>query len=459
MPGPREACLAPTSRGAGSFLEAGRLERRSERPREAHPAHVPDAAPRQHARRVVHLGHQHAVPARRRALEPRGVRGERVLHGRDDALRDPDRRRRRHRGAGARRTSSERSPSPASTLLYYFLWAARRALLVVGGRVDPPRARLHVLLGRDRGVARRRAAPRRLRRRSGGGARARPDGRRRGDARRLGRGRRDRAGDERSACRSCCGSVVLLVDVRRRVEADARPRLHAGAVDRARAGGTDTSSRTRSSTASRNPPVRWIMLAAPFTSGIGFYTFYALQPYLLELYGDPEAYAVAGLAAAIVAGAQIARRITRRRGSAARFQKRTTALILATLATCAVLVLLGLTSLFWLALALLVVWGHPLRGEHADPAGVPERHDPVAAARDGAVVRLAHGRAPAASSSSRCSAAPPTSTATGRRSSSARAIQLLAVPFLFLSRRERSQADTAVAGKASPEPEPTPATP
>ena len=47
------------------------------------------------------------------------------------------------------------------------------------------------------------------------------------------------------------------------------------------------------------------MLAAPFTAGVGIYTFYALQPYLLELYGDPHAYSVAGLAAAIVAGAQM----------------------------------------------------------------------------------------------------------------------------------------------------------
>ena len=51
--------------------------------------------------------------------------------------------------------------------------------------------------------------------------------------------------------------------------------------------------------------MRWMMLAAPFASGVGIYTFYALQPYLLELYGDPKAYTVAGLAAAIVAGAQI----------------------------------------------------------------------------------------------------------------------------------------------------------
>ena len=48
----------------------------------------------------------------------------------------------------------------------------------------------------------------------------------------------------------------------------------------------------------RNPPVRWLMLAAVFTSGTGLYVFYALQPFLLELAGDPGAYSIAGLAAA-----------------------------------------------------------------------------------------------------------------------------------------------------------------
>ncbi|HZB59619.1 MAG TPA: MFS transporter, partial [Actinomycetota bacterium] len=55
-----------------------------------------------------------------------------------------------------------------------------------------------------------------------------------------------------------------------------------------------------------NRPVRWMMLAAPFTFGVGIYAFYAMQPYLLELYGDEQAYSIAGLAAAIIAGAQIA---------------------------------------------------------------------------------------------------------------------------------------------------------
>src|SRR6478609_981118 len=30
------------------------------------------------------------------------------------------------------------------------------------------------------------------------------------------------------------------------------------------------------------PPVRWLMLASPFTAGVGIYVFYALQPHLLN---------------------------------------------------------------------------------------------------------------------------------------------------------------------------------
>ena len=55
----------------------------------------------------------------------------------------------------------------------------------------------------------------------------------------------------------------------------------------------------------RVPAVKWLMVESLFTGGVGIYAFYALQPYLLELYGDPKAYQVAGLVAAIVAGAQI----------------------------------------------------------------------------------------------------------------------------------------------------------
>ena len=101
-------------------------------------------------------------------------------------------------------------------------------------------------------------------------------------------------------------------------------RLHAAARRRSRAGGAQRGARARSTAGFRNPPVRWLMLAIPFTAGTGIYLFYAAQPYLLELYGDPTAYSIAGLAAAIFAGVQIAgglmvpwtRRLFRRRTDA-----------------------------------------------------------------------------------------------------------------------------------------------
>jgi MFS family permease len=77
-----------------------------------------------------------------------------------------------------------------------------------------------------------------------------------------------------------------------------------------------------------NAPVRWLMLAAPFTAGVGIYVFYALQPYLLELWGDEGAYSIAGLAAAIVAGSQIVGGVLAPKVRRL-FRKRTTVLILA----------------------------------------------------------------------------------------------------------------------------------
>src|SRR2546427_473814 len=59
----------------------------------------------------------------------------------------------------------------------------------------------------------------------------------------------------------------------------------------------------------RVPSVKWLMVESLFTGGVGIYGFYALQPYLLQLYGDRRAYVIAGLAAAIVAGAQIIGRV------------------------------------------------------------------------------------------------------------------------------------------------------
>jgi MFS family permease len=201
----------------------------------------------------------------------------------------------------------------------------------------------------------------------------------------------------------------------------------------------------------KNPPVRWVMLAGMFEGGVAIYAFYALQPYLLELYGDPDAYSIAGLAAAIVSGAQIvggylAPRI---RGL---FHRRTTALIVATVVSVAVLALLGVTTAFWLALVLLVVWGLvyaaviPIRQAYLNDM-IPSAQratvlsfDSLMDSSGGVVVQPVLGRV-----------ADVYSYATSFLVSAA--INLVAVPFLFASRRERAAADTSTTPAAAP---PTP---
>ncbi len=106
----------------------------------------------------------------------------------------------------------------------------------------------------------------------------------------------------------------------------------------------------------RIPAVKYLMLSGLFTGGVLIYVFYALQPYLLDLYGDPQAYGIAGLAAAIVAGAQIVGGLLTARIRHL-FQRRTSALIAAEVIASAAVIFMGLIQKFWVALALIVVWG------------------------------------------------------------------------------------------------------
>jgi MFS family permease len=106
----------------------------------------------------------------------------------------------------------------------------------------------------------------------------------------------------------------------------------------------------------RVPAVKYLMLAAPFTGGVGIYVFYALQPYLLELYGDPQAYGIAGLVAAIVAGSQILGGLATKQVRGL-FRLRTSALLAAEALSVAALVGIGLIESFGAVLALIVVWG------------------------------------------------------------------------------------------------------
>lgn len=190
----------------------------------------------------------------------------------------------------------------------------------------------------------------------------------------------------------------------------------------------------------RKRSVRWVILSAPFASGVGIYAFYALQPYLLELYGDKTAYSIAGLAAAIlslaqVAGGVLASRIRRL------FAKRTTTVIGASLTSIVILVALGVTSLFWLAVALLVIWGFvfavagPVRQAYLNDM-IPSKQratvlsfDSLFGSLGGVFIQPALGRAADLWGYG-------TSLVIGG------AVELIGIPFLFASRRQQDPADT-----------------
>ncbi len=189
----------------------------------------------------------------------------------------------------------------------------------------------------------------------------------------------------------------------------------------------------------RNPPVRWLMLAAPFTAGTGIYVFYAAQPYLLELYGDQTAYGVAGLAAALVAGAQIVGGLAV--GRVRRFfTRRTDALLLGGVLNVILLGLIGLTNSFIVALVLLAGWSlvfameSPLRQAYINGLIPSEQRatvlsfDSLMGSAGGVVAQPALGR------TADVYGYPTTYVVSA-------VIQALAVPFTFLARREKASSD------------------
>ncbi len=188
-----------------------------------------------------------------------------------------------------------------------------------------------------------------------------------------------------------------------------------------------------------NPPVRWLMLAAPFASGVGIYAFYAMQPFLLDLYGDQEAYTVAGLAAAILAASQTVGGLLAP-GLRRLVARRTSAVILGTLASAAALAALGFASTFALALALLVAWGLveaavlPVRRAYLNDLIPSEQRatvlsfDSLMANLGGIGIQPALGRVADL-------------RGYGASYVVGAAIQVVAVPFLVASRRRRHPAD------------------
>lgn len=191
----------------------------------------------------------------------------------------------------------------------------------------------------------------------------------------------------------------------------------------------------------RVPAVRWVMVEALFTGGVSFYVFYAWQPYLLELYGDPQAYQIAGVVAAIVAGAQIlggfAAPVVRRR-----FRRRTSALIGATGLGVAVLALIGIVEHFWIALGMIVIWGllfaavSPIRRTYLNGM-IPSTQratvlsfDSMVGSTGGVLTQPALGRAADV-------------WGYGPSYVIGAAISALALPFLVLARRQHAAADQA----------------
>jgi len=189
----------------------------------------------------------------------------------------------------------------------------------------------------------------------------------------------------------------------------------------------------------RNPPVRWLMLAAPFSAGVAFYVFYAAQPYLLQLFGDKTAYGIAGIAAALVAGAQIVGGLAV--GRVRRFfRRRTDALILGGILNVALLALIGLTANFLLALVLLAGWAlifameSPLRQAFINGLIPSEQRatvlsfDSLMGSAGAVVAQPALGRI---------------ADVNGYAASYlvSAAIQALAVPFALLARREHASSD------------------
>ena len=210
----------------------------------------------------------------------------------------------------------------------------------------------------------------------------------------------------------------------------------------------------------RVPAVKWLMISSIPLGAVGIYAFYALQPYLLELKGDPEAYGIAGLTAAIVAGAQIVGGVAapRIRGL---FHRRTSALIAATGVSAVALAGMGFFESFWVVVGLVVVWGllfaasEPIRQTYINGM-IPSRQrasilsfDSLMASGGGVVSQPALGKA---------------ADVWGYPSTylMSAGITALALPFIARSRAQDDLADVAEGLMEAPgtgEPSPTLATP
>lgn len=201
----------------------------------------------------------------------------------------------------------------------------------------------------------------------------------------------------------------------------------------------------------KNRKVRWIMLAAPFTSGVGFYAFYAMQPYLLKLYGDPNAYSIAGLVAAIIACAQILGGLFVPK-FVTLFKRRTSILSLGTASSALLLISFGFVNIFWVAIVLIVLWAlifaaeMPIRQTYLNGV-IPSKQratvlsfDSMIGSSGGVIFQPALGKVADVYSYSA------SYMVSG-------VISAFAVPFILLARNEKAESDPIKKGGEDSEPE------
>jgi len=190
----------------------------------------------------------------------------------------------------------------------------------------------------------------------------------------------------------------------------------------------------------KNRPVRWVMLAAPFYMGTGIYGFYAAQPYLLDLFGDQQAIGIAGIAAGGIAATQMAggfavpyiRRL---------IPRRTHILIACAALTAVSLIVMGIVQIFAVVVALLVLWAvafsanMPVRQAYIN-ALIPSRERATVLSFD-SMVSSTGGVAfqPILGSIADTAGYAASYVVSG-------AIAVVALPFLFLARRERATGDS-----------------
>lgn len=197
----------------------------------------------------------------------------------------------------------------------------------------------------------------------------------------------------------------------------------------------------------RSAPIRWMMLSAIFNGGVAIFAFYAMQPYLLELYGQTGSYAIAGAAAAIVAGAQIVGGfLVPHIGSV--FKRRTSVMIAGLLVSVATLILIAIAGSFWIVILLLALWSvifasiGPIRQTYINGI-VPSAQRATVLSTDnlmnsagGAISQPALGKI---------------AEVWGYPASylGSAIFQVLALPFLLLARKEKADSDPIRHGKVA----------